>query len=281
MRNGIRHKLTLAVPLIGGRVVEAHETATGLDKPYVLLVQGADTVDTDWTGYRTSFEIWPFVSQDEFSEVDGLSSLIIQALDGQVITDPDSMESFTCQYEGNIGSDKVDIERNALTRGLRFAVISVKRGDAPEDLQEDAWLAALSSWTKNTLGSEDWQVYCGKWPSDYVRPSILWRLEGAETTASTRAATIEVRKKTVGHVLGRTLGEQTATILELTQALTSAVKIPLNVTERRYLSVLSPIVDLAQDALTEGQLSVTLSRKVVRQLDEGPLMRTIQFQHKS
>lgn len=280
MRNGIRQRLTLAVPLIGGRVVEAHETATGLDKPYVLLVQGADTVDTDWTGYRTSFEIWPFVSQDEFSEVDGLSNLIIQALDGQVITDPDSMASFTCQYEGNIGSDKVDIERNALTRGLRFAVIAVKRGDAPEDLQEDAWLAALSSWTKNTLGSEDWQVYCGKWPSDYVRPSILWRLEGAETTASTRAATIEVRKKTVGHVLGRTLGEQTATILELTQALTSAVKIPLNVTERRYLSVLSPIVDLEQDALTEGQLSVMLSRKVERQLDEGPLMRTIQFQHK-
>lgn len=280
MRNGIRQALTLGIPLIGGRVVEAHEPAAELDKPYVLLVQGADAVDTDWTGYRTSFEIWPFVSQDDFSEVDGLSNLIIAVLDGQVITDPDTEESFTCQYDGNVGTDKVDTERNALTRGLRFSVIAVRRGDIPVVLPDDAWLAALSSWTKNELVGEDWQVYCGEWPTDYVRPSILWRVEGIETLANTRAASIEVRKKTVGHVLGRTLGEQTATVAELAQSLTGAVKIPLNLAERRYLTVLSPIVDLEQDALTEGQLSVTLSRKVERQLDEGPLMRTIQFQSK-
>ncbi|WP_239616153.1 hypothetical protein [Cohnella mopanensis] len=280
MRSGIEQRLIQAIPLIDGRVVEVHDPADNLDKPYVLLLQGADSIDTLWTGLRTSFEIWPYVSQTDFADVDELSRLIVTALDGQAVTDPDTNEAFTCQYDGNVGTDKVDAERNALTRGLRFSVISVRRGSEPANSQEDAWLEALSNWTKDSLDSDDWQVYCGQWPTDYVRPSILWRLEGIETSASTRAATIEVRKKAIGHVIGRTLSEQTAAVVELAQSLTSVVKIPLMMSERRYLTVLSPIVDLEQDTLTEGQISVSLSRKIDRRPETGPLMSAVHFQSK-
>ncbi|WP_256758692.1 hypothetical protein [Cohnella sp. WQ 127256] len=281
MRNGISQRLTQAIPLIAGRVVEAHESMDSLIKPYVLLVQGADAEDTQWTGLRTSFEVWPYVSQTAgFADVDELANLIVTALDGQAVTDPDTNEAFTCQYEGNVGADKVDIERNALTRGLRFSVIGVQRVSELDVVQEDDWIVALSEWTKNELGSADWQVYNGKWPTDYTRPSVLWRLEGMESIASSRAATIEVRKKAVGHVIGRTVSEQTAAIVELTQSLTSAVKIPLSLPDRRYLTVLSPIVDLEQDTMTEGQISVTLSRKIERHLEDSPLMREVNFQTK-
>lgn len=280
MRTGIRQRLVQEIAVIGGRVVEAHEASGTIDKPYALLVQGADAVDTPWTGFRTPFEVWPYVSQTEFADVDELSNLIVTALDGQAVTDLDTNETFTCHYEGNVGADKVDTERNGLTRGLRFSVVAVQRPAETETVQEDAWLTALSDWTKNAVGSEDWQVYSGKWPTNYVRPSILWRLEAAESMASTRAATIEVRKKMNGHVLGRTLGEQRAAVVELAQSLTSAVKIPLSLSDRRYLTVLSPIVDLEQDAMTEGQISVTLSRKIERQLEESPMMRAVNFQSK-
>lgn len=196
MRSAIKQRLTEQSPLIGGRVVEVHDPVDSLIKPYVLLMQGADSVDTLWTGLRTTFEIWPYVAEtSDFAGVDELSKLIITALDGQAVADTDTDEAFTCHYDGNVGADKVDAERNALTRGLRFSVISVRRSTEPEISQENAWLSALSNWTKDLLDSEDWQVYCGQWPTNYVRPSVLWRLEGAETNASTRAATIEVRKK--------------------------------------------------------------------------------------
>lgn len=280
MRTGIRARLVDRIPLIEGRVYETHESAATLDKPYVLLVQGVEAVDTEWTGFRASFECWPCTAKSEFADVDELSNMIVAALDGQVLSDPVSGRTFTCGYEGSNGPDKLDADRDVLTRGLRFSVVGVRSPAEPEETRQDPWLAALAAWTIERLGSE-WQAYEGRWPVDYVRPSVLWRWEGIESVAGSRVSTIEVRRKAVGHVLGRTLGEQTAAAGEIAQRLTEAVKIPLDLPNRRYLTVNAPIVDLAQDAMTEGQLTVTLSRKIERHTDQGPLMREVRFQSKT
>jgi len=282
MRAGIRERLILQIPSIGGRVCEAHDPISALDKPYVLLIQGPDAIDTDWTGYRTTFECWPCVSTSaSFGEVDELSRQIATALDGQVLADPMSDRSFTCRYEGNSGTDKVDTDRDAITRGLKFSIIGIQNPAAPEETRQDPWLDALAAWTRDALGVNEWQAYCGSWPMNHVRPSVMWRWEGIESTANTRVSTIEVRKKAIGHVLGRTLAEQTTAAAEIAQRLTETVKIPLSVPDRRYLTISAPIVDLEQDALTEGQISVTLSRKIERHLEQGELMRAVHFQPKS
>ncbi|OXS53562.1 hypothetical protein B1A99_29790 [Cohnella sp. CIP 111063] len=276
MRAGIRERLSQQISSIGGRIFEAHESASTLDKPYILLIQGTESTDTDWTGITTLFECWPSAAQQsDFSEVDELSDLIVEALDGQALVDPDSLVEFTCRYEGTVGPDKADADREVITRGLRFSVIGART--AQETVQDD-WLDAICDWTLDTLGDSDWQAYSGRWPANYERPSILWRWEGIETVAGSRASTIEVRKKAIGHVVGRTVNEQTMTAAALAQSLSEAVKIPLSLPERRYLTVLTPSVDLARDAMTEGQILVTFSRKIERYAEQGPLMREVNFQ---
>jgi len=278
MRAGIRDRLSLMIPSIDGRVVEAHEASATLDKPYILLIQGNEATDTDWTGFRLPFECWPSVSQQaDFGEADALAEQIVAALKEQTLVDAVSGKAFTCQYDGNSGSDKVDADRDVLTRGLRFSLIGVR--DA-EETEQDDWLAALCNWTLEALADADWQAYGGKWPSNYTHPSVLWRWDGVETIANARASTVEVRKKAVGHVLGRTPNEQAMTVAALAKQLSAAVKIPLSLPDRRYLTVLSPNVDLTQDAMTEGQIFVTLSRKVERYIEQGPLMREVHFQPK-
>ncbi|MFC4600685.1 hypothetical protein [Cohnella hongkongensis] len=276
MRAGIRERLSQRIPLIGGRIFEAHESAPTLDKPYILLIQGTESTDTDWTGINTLFECWPSVSQQsDYSEVDELSDLIVEALDGQVLLDPGSLSEFACRYEGTVGSDKADADRDVITRGLRFSVTGAR--NAQETVQDD-WLDALCGWTLDKLGDSHWQAYGGRWPTNYGRPSVLWRWEGIETFAGARASTIEVRKKAIGHVLGRTVNEQAITAAALAQSLSEAVKIPLDLSDRRYLTVLAPNVDLARDAMTEGQILVTLTRKIERYAEQGPLMREVNFQ---
>ncbi|QTH41737.1 hypothetical protein J4772_30095 [Cohnella sp. LGH] len=275
MRAGIRERLSQQIPTIGGRIYEAHESAATLDKPYILLIQGTES-DTDWTGYSALFECWPSVSQQsDFADVDELANLIVEALDGQALVDPVSQVEFTCRYEGTVGGDKVDADRDVITRGLRFLVIGAR---AAEETVQDDWLDALCDWTLSTLGDPEWQAYGNQWPANYTRPSVLWRWDSFETVAGSRVSTVEVRKKAIGHVVGRSLNEQTTTVAALTQSLSEAVKIPLNPLERRFLTVSAPNVDLTRDAVTEGQIYATFSRKIERYAEQGPLMREVRIQ---
>ncbi|MCD9020498.1 hypothetical protein [Cohnella silvisoli] len=275
MRRGIHQRLVQEIPAIGGRVVEAHESFSTLEKPYVLLVQGAVTDESRWTGFRTQFEVWPYVAQTEFADVDELTELILLALDGQVITDPDTNEVFTCEYQGTVGADKVDPDRNGLTRGLLFSVIAAQPVAQAETVEEDKWLVALSNWTSSLLGN-GWHVYRERWPLNYLCPSVLWRLEGVEALEGNRAG-FEARKRFAGHVIGRTLNEQTLVVNQLVEGLNASIKIPLEIANRRYLTVLNPVVDLKGDAMLDGQISITLSRRNQRLTENSPTMRKIHF----
>ncbi|BBI31450.1 hypothetical protein KCTCHS21_08490 [Cohnella abietis] len=231
--------------------------------------------DNQWTGFRAQFEVWPYVSQTEFTDVDKLSDLIMLALDRQVIIDPDTNEVFTCQYQGNVAADKADVERDGITRGLRFSVMAARSYEGTVAVEDDTWLVALTNWSSVVLGNE-WHVYRERWPLDYIRPSVLWRLENIEASAGNRAA-FELKKRIVGHVIGRTLNEQTTKTLELVHRLNSSTKIPLDLPNRRYLTLLNPIADLELDSITEGQISLTLTRKIERPVEESPLMQQINY----
>jgi len=278
MRAAIRARLIDGITEIAGRVHEAHESAATLVKPYVLLVQGAEEIETDWTGYRIPFECWPCSEPSAgYAEVDGLAARIVSELDGRTLADPVSGRTFSIRYEGNVGADKVEVDKEAISRGLKFAAIGAVGPADPDESEEDPWLSALTDWTLGSLGPE-WQAYGRRWPADYVRPAVLWRWESAEAIPNPKASAIEVRKKAVGHVLGRTYAEQSGALAELIQNLSTAVKIPLDPADRRYLTVAAPTADWTRDALTEGQLSVTLSRKLERNADYGTLLREVRFQ---
>jgi len=144
---------------------------------------------------------------------------------------------------------------------------------------DEGWMQALASWTVQALDDVEWQVYAHAWPADYERPAVLWRLAGVETKTG-NAAYGEESRRYAGHVLGRDPAEEADTIARLTSALSVAVKLPINSAERRYLLIGETVADLKADAISTGQLSLTLSRKHSRPSETAPLMREVAFQQK-
>ncbi|NPV30497.1 MAG: hypothetical protein HPY58_12785 [Firmicutes bacterium] len=273
MRMAIRQQLINQVPDVQGRVYEPQAAGAGTKKPYLVLRQGVDTEDTPWTGFRRIIEVWPYVNRTTFQKVDDLAVKVVAALDKQLLTDTSTGEVFTCQYLGTIGQDYVDDEWGAITRGLRFAVLALQPVAVPETTANDPWLEALAAWTGTILGAA-WTVYRNFWPPGYRRPAVMWRLTGVEVRERARAM-FEVRKRIIGHILGSTPNEQIAGALTVVQELGCAIKLPLDVVNKRYLTVSSLAVDYRADALTAGQISVTLSRLTNRPAEEAPLIMAV------
>lgn len=276
MRLTIRKRLIESVPEVQGRVFEPQAATPETVKPYLVIVQAIESEDSQWAGFRRIIEVWPYVARTSFNQVDALADKVIAALDKQFLSDATTGDAFTCQYIGNTGGDVVDEEWDAITRGLRFAVVAMQPMNVPETVPNDPWLEALSSWTEGILGP-DWTVYRGLWPLGYVRPAVMWRIAGFEVNPL-MAAMFEVRKRFVGHVIGRTPNEQTDGVLRIVEQLGAAIKVPLNLTDRRYMTVTEPRADLQANAITGGQITVTLSRRTNRPTEEAPLIQEVHFE---
>lgn len=273
MRDAIRQQLITQVVDVAGRVFEPHAAGADTPKPYLVLRQGMDTEDTPWTGFRRVVEVWPYVPRTTFKSVDGLADTVVAALNGQLLTDAGTGEVFTCVYLGTAGPDFVDEEWDALTRGLRFAVLALQAMAVQEAVANDPWLEALATWTSSTVGS-GWTVYRNAWPLGYKRPAVLWRLVTVGIEEKARAM-FEVRKKLTGHIIGATPNQELSTVLSIVEGLGSAIKVPLDLATRRYLTVVAPTADFRMDALTSGQISVTLSRLTARPTQDAPLMMKV------
>ena len=249
---------------------EPHAAGKQTQKPYAVVRQGVETEETPWSGFRRIIEVWPYVSRTSFKNVDVLANQIATALDKQLLTDPATGEVFSCLYLGTAGPDFVDEEWDAITRGLRFAVVALQPVNVPETVPDDPWLEALASWTEGIMGP-GWTVYRGLWPLGYARPAVMWRIAATEVNPLI-AATFEVRKRFVGHVIGRTPNEQADGVLRIVEQLGSAIKVSLNLADRRYMTVIDQRADLQANAITGGQITVTLYRRTNRPTEEGPLI---------
>jgi hypothetical protein len=127
-----------------------------------------------------------------------------------------------------------------------------------ETLPDDSWIQALSDWTKTIL-DPSWEVYNSKWPTGYRMPAVLWRLNNISVTSLGRA-TFEVKKQITGHVLCTTSNMQIDGVLWIAQCLGIDVKIPLDISKRRYLTVTNVTSDIKLDSFKAGQISLVLSR---------------------
>jgi len=274
MREAIRQQLIDLVPEIGGKVYEPHAARATTQKPYLVLRQGVDMEESPWAGFRRIIEVWPYVARTTFQQVDDLAAKVVAALDKQLLTDAGTGEVFTCRYLGTVGQDFVDEDWDAITRGLRFAVMALQPVAVQETVASDTWVEALAAWTEVLLGS-GWTVYRNRWPLGYVWPAVLWRLVDVRAMGTNRAA-FEVRKLMAGHVFGATPNQETEAVLQIVQGLTQAIKIPLDPANKRYMTVAEPRGDYRVDALIRGQILVTLTRVTMRPFEEAPLMQKVE-----
>lgn len=273
MRQAIYQELINEITEIDGRCFEPHAAERSTPKPYLVIRQGVDAEDTPWMGFRRVIEVWPYVSRTTFKSVDSLVQKVVNALEDQLLTDPDTGDVFTCKFLGSIGTDVVDEEWDAITRGLRFAVIALQAVNVPETAANDPWIEALGVWTETLMG-DSWTIYRNLWPMGFKKPSILWRITTDESRDVSRAV-YERKVGFVGHVLCSTKGEQIIESSRIPLKLISEIKIPLDPVNRRYLTVVEAKGDMSKDALTSGQIFIRLKAKVMRTFDQAPYMQKV------
>lgn len=272
MRNAIRNRIIEAVPSLTD-VFEPHAASKDSVKPYAIVLQGDDDNESAWAGFRRIIEVWPYVSRTSFEAVDDLEQEIAAALVAEPLV-TEAGEVFTCSYMGS-SQDTVDEDWDAITRGMQFAVMALQPMGAGVPVTSDPWLNALAFWTETLFGRE-WSVYKGVWPVGYTRSSIMWRITGMEAKPL-GVGMFRITKRFTAHVLGPDGNQEHYSVLKLIEAIGSVPKIPLNLLDRRYMTVADLKANTEADALKEGQITISLSRKVQRLTDEGPLMAEVNY----
>ncbi|MFV3013882.1 hypothetical protein ACLD43_18445 [Clostridium botulinum] len=253
MRAGIRQKLIDSIPELKN-CYEPNVPSKDTPKPYAVIVQGSDDEQNNPTSFKRTIEIWFYEKRTTFQKLDSLSEKVIKALDLQTIEDANANETFTCIFNGAIGQDIIDEEWNAIARGLRFEVISLHEED---EVNKDEWLDALEEYTKQII---NYPIYLNNWKKDFEVPSILWR-----TTNSARerinTALIKINKTLVCHIVSNNKNEINELLDKIEDKLIKDLKIPLDLEDRRYLTIESIQEDRAADMLGVGQLTIELTRR--------------------
>ncbi|WP_199925592.1 hypothetical protein [Paenibacillus bouchesdurhonensis] len=274
MRSAVTARLLQAVPALQGVFHSTAEINAGVaEGPYVLVVETGEDTSPAWSGFRQIIELWLYVSRNSPLELDVLSEQMIYALDKELLA-AETGERFLCLYEGTTGADSLDEPRDAVKRGLRFALIVPQQMSSSVQISSDPWLDAVQDWTRRILG-EAWRVYNGSWPLGYEAPAVMWRIADMEVSPQGRGV-YELQKQFTAFIAGMDADQEHQAILTLVEGLGRSVKIPLRPEDKSYLTILEPKVNMNANGVTEGQLSVTFSRRITGSLDGGSLMQFIQ-----
>lgn len=146
MRKTIRQILIDNITQVEGRAYEPQAAGPTTKKPYLVLKEGVQDPEADWSAFSTIVEVWPYVSRTTFQQVDALANQAIDTLHRARFTE--AGEQYLIDYIGSAGQDFVDTEWDAITRGLRFRVIALGWLDGLS--YEPDPIAALQGWTAAT-----------------------------------------------------------------------------------------------------------------------------------
>lgn len=264
MREAIRQALIDGVPEVEGRVYEPFAAGPETEKPYLIVRETAEEDNTEWAGFRGRVEVWPYVEQGSLKDVDDLSKKIALALNMQLLEGDDG-DALTCIHDGS-GEDIVDEEWDALTRCVYFYALALQPAGTPGPAENDPWIDALVSWTKEKLG-DGYNVYGSKLPASYKRPAVLWRLDNTSIDDAGALAFV-VSKQVACHIFGRNAIEEGNIAISIAEQMGAAVKIPLKPSERLYMTLQSINATLYTDALKQGHLRAILTRRTKRPREE-------------
>lgn len=252
MREGIRKKLLDSIP----ELKECYEPTMPdklTEKPYAVILQGSDDKQNNPTSYSRGIQIWLYDKRLTFNTLDSLMENVIAALDLQTITE-DTGESYTCVFNGTVGDDFADDEWDAITRGLNFNVIALHEEN---DSYVDTWTGAVAAYINGLI---DIPVYPAEyWIKNFAVPSVLCRVLKTDLSPATLGAN-RVMKTIRCHFVSRDKSMTNKFIDAVESQLIQDAKIPLDIEDRRYLTISSIREDIEADPFTVGQLSVDFFR---------------------
>lgn len=251
MRAGVRKQIISNV-LTLKECYEPNVPRHNTPKPYAVVVQGADSPRQDPTSFQRTIEVWLYNDIDTFKTLDALTLETIEALDLKTFTDPDTGLSYTAKFNNSIGQDLVDEDWGAIVRGLQFSVIALHETKA----DNDTWEKAAAEFINLVTG---FKAYQGTWKEDFQVPSVLCRTTNKGTDGINYMSFRENRDIRI-HVVSREREEINRIIDQIEYELMKAIKIPLDLADRRYLTISSIRENRDSDMLGTGQITVTMTR---------------------
>ncbi len=274
MRAAVRSKLSSSIGAIGSRVYDPHAAGPQTTKPFMVVRQGVENEESNWAGFRRIIEVWPYVDETNFQEVDALVKSVKDALEKQLLTDAVTGEVFTCRYAGSDGQDYVDKDWKALTRCIRFEVYALQAVNVVDSATTDPWLTALATYTAGILLPATWTVYKNFWPLGYKIPSVMWRVATVKVKSVSSSA-FKVEKRIICHIIGSTPNQEISAIASMVEAIGRDVKIVTDTINRRYITAKSVDGDYQADAITRGQITIDFSKITLKPMEEVVLMEEV------
>lgn len=267
MREDIRLILVDAIPEVGERVLEPSVAGKDEEKPFLVVREGPQDPGDPYSGFATIIEVWPFVRQTTFTEVDALSQKIIDALH-QKRFDSSTGEPFFVQYIGTAGDDITDDDWNAYTRGLRFQVFSlawlVTETTEPDPTE------AMRRWTEQRF--PELQVDPSAWQPSDQQPALYWRL-AAITGVEMMNWGAWLNARLVGHLLAPKAQTRVEWLKKIVPSLAKD--------KRTYMADNSPLffetisADSTEDPFRAGQIQVNVRYGVLNEVPDVPKMDKI------
>lgn len=251
MRAGIRQQILENILTLKD-CYEPNVPRIDTPKPYAVVVQGTDSSTQDPTSFQRTVEVWLYNDIDTFKVMDTLTTETIRALDLKTFTDPDTGLSYTAKFNNTIGQDLVDEEWGAIVRGLQFSIIALHETKA----DNDKWEKAMAEFINLVTGVK---AYQGTWKEDFQVPSVLCRTISKSTEGINYMAFKESREIRI-HVVSDDREEVNSIVDQIEYELMKVIKVPLDLADRRYLTVGAIRENRSSDMLGVGQITVTMTR---------------------
>jgi len=134
----------------------------------------------------------------------------------------------------------------------------------------DKWLDALETYTREIT---NYPIYLNGWKQNFEVPSILWRVQNQSKERETNAL-IKESKTLICHIASNNKNEINRLLDDVEDKLISDLKVPLDIKDKRYLTIESISEDREADMLSKGQLTVKLfRRKMIEQKEQSTIQK--------
>ncbi len=264
MRVAIKQLLIDNITDIQGRVYEPHAAGANTQKPYLVLREGVQDPEADWSAFSTIIEVWPYVKRTTFQQVDALANAVINTLHRARFSD--AGEEYLIDYLGSAGQDFVDDEWDAITRGLRFRIFAL--GWLNGLTYDPDPVSALQTWTTATW--PEVHTDPATWTPADVAPGIYWRMVRLTTTEIT-AAVNWMETQVNGHVLAPSAAVRLSWVRKVTEGLAKQRR--LKMTDDGPLELLRVTADSEADPMRRGQIQLTARFGVLQPRGQYEVLR--------
>ena len=205
MREAIRQILIAGVDAVNGRVFEPHAMTAEDELPALIVRETTVEQPGDYQASTTQIEVWPYVPQERFTDLDSIAEQVKEVLDEarlQEVTPAGDVVENGKQYYveyARTGIDSLDERWHGITRAVVFDVTDLTWLDQSTFSPDP--ILALREWTDARYSAANVQTDPANWIPSSENPGIYWRIGGTPRIVEMWPTWTLLELRIIGHVL--------------------------------------------------------------------------------